>query len=79
MIIHKNPPYQNCKSLVDTVEIKRSDVTISSGVLFGYHPMIVLASAKSSYDYSSYRQVKKLLPIINKIINEYTAYLVTKE
>ena len=55
------------------------DVTISSGVLFGYHPMIVLASAKSSYDYSSYRQVKKLLPIINMIINEYTAYLVTEE
>lgn len=52
------------------------DVTISSGILFGYHPIIVLASAKTSYDDSSYRQVKRILPIINMFITEYTNYLV---
>ena len=54
------------------------DVTISSGILFGYHPIIVLASAKTSYDDSSYRQVKRILPIINMVINEYTKYLVVE-
>ena len=52
------------------------DVTISSGILFGYHPMIVLASASASYDVTPYRQVKRLLPVINLIVNEYTEYLV---
>ena len=53
-----------------------NDVTISSGILFGYHPMLVLASANVSYDDTPYRQVKRLLPVINLIINDYTKYLV---
>ena len=53
-----------------------NNVTISSGILFGYHPMLVLASANVSYDDTPYRQVKRLLPVINLIINDYTKYLV---
>ena len=38
--------------------------------------MLVLASANVSYDDTPYRQVKRLLPVINLIINDYTKYLV---
>ena len=36
----------------------------------------IVISANVSYDDTPYRQVKRLLPVINLIINDYTKYLV---
>ncbi len=55
------------------------DVTNSSGILFGYHPYLLLVSAKSYYDGSSYYQVKKELRTIGMLVNDYEQYMLNKD